>query len=202
MAKLKLHHFFLIGVAVIIIDQITKLAIHLNMEEHTGFHVLGLDWLQIFYVTNPGMAFGMKLGGSFGKIILTAFRIVAVSAIGYYMTQLYKKHAKVGLQVCVALIFGGAIGNLIDSLFYGLFFPELIADGAPFAFLHGKVVDMFFFDIYQGTLDLPIIGYYNLWLWPVFNVADASIFVSVIVILIFQKKYFGEKEKAEEINGL
>lgn len=202
MAKLKLHHYFLIGVAVIIIDQITKLAIHLNMEEHTGFHVLGLDWLQIFYVTNPGMAFGMKLGGSFGKIILTVFRIIAVSAIGYYMTQLYKKQANVGLQVCVALIFGGAIGNLIDSLFYGLFFPELIADGAPFAFLHGKVVDMFFFDIYQGTLDLPIIGYYNLWLWPVFNVADASIFVSVIVILIFQKKYFGEKEKAEEISGL
>lgn len=202
MAKLKLHHYFLIGVAVIIIDQITKLAIHLNMEEHTGFHVLGLDWLQIFYVTNPGMAFGMKLGGSFGKIILTVFRIIAVSAIGYYMTQLYKKQANVGLQVCVALIFGGAIGNLIDSLFYGLFFPELIADGAPFAFLHGKVVDMFFFDIYQGTLDLPIIGYYNLWLWPVFNVADASIFVSLIVILIFQKKYFGEKEKAEEISGL
>ncbi len=186
----------------IIIDQIIKMAIHLNMEEHTGFEVLGMDWLQIFYVTNPGMAFGMKLNGAYGKIILTVFRIVAVSAIGYYMSQLYKKEAKVGLQICVALIFGGAIGNLVDSMFYGLIFPDLIADGAPFAFLHGKVVDMFFFDIYQGTLDLPVIGYYNLWLWPVFNFADASIFVSVIVILIFQKKYFGEKEKAEEISGL
>lgn len=203
MNKLKLHHFFLIGIAVIVIDQIIKMTIHLNMVEHTGFKVLGMDWLQIFYVTNPGMAFGMKLGGAYGKIILTVFRIVAVSAIGYYMAQLYKKQAAVGLQICIALVFGGAIGNLVDSLFYGLFFPELIADGAPFAFLHGKVVDMFFFDIYQGTVNLPLIGNYDLWLWPIFNFADASIFVSVIVILLFQKKFFGEQlEESNSQSGL
>lgn len=190
----KLIHFYLLGIAVIVLDQIIKAAVHLNMPEHTGFNVLGISWLQIHYVTNPGMAFGMKLGGDYGKIILTLFRLVAVTAIGIYMAKMFKKEVAKGLQICVALIFGGAIGNLVDSLFYGLFSDRLLADNAPFALFHGKVVDMFFVDIYKGAVNLPIIGEYHLWLWPIFNFADASIFVAVLTIIIFQKKFFKEED--------
>lgn len=189
----KLIHFYILGIAVIVIDQIIKVAVHLNMPEHTGFNVLGISWLQIHYVTNPGMAFGLEIAGDYGKIVLSVFRLVAVTAIGLYMAKMYKSKTPKGLQVCVALIFGGAIGNLVDSLFYGLFSDKLIADGSPFALFHGKVVDMFFVDIYKGYIDLPIIGEYNLWLWPIFNFADASIFCAVITIIVFQKKFFNEE---------
>ena len=192
----KLSHFYLLAIAVIVIDQIIKVVVHLNMDEHTGFNVLGISWLQIHYVTNPGMAFGMTLGGAYGKIILSLFRLVAVTAIGFYMAKMFKKQVSKGLQLCVALIFGGAIGNLVDSIFYGFFSPRLLVDDAPFTVFHGKVVDMFFVDIYKGIIELPIVGRIDLWLWPIFNFADASIFVAVCVIVIFQKKFFKEEETA------
>lgn len=191
----KLYKFYLVGVAVIIIDQLIKVAVHTSMYEGEYFEVFG-DVFKIHYVTNPGMAFGLVLGGAYGKIILTLFRLVAVTGIGYYMMLLFRKKAHVGLQICVALIFGGAIGNVVDSTFYSLLFG-LESPDAPFALFHGKVVDMFFIDLYEGYIDIPLFGEKFLSLWPIFNFADASIFVAVAIILIFQKRFFIEKAVVE-----
>lgn len=197
----KLYQLYILAIIVIILDQLSKYIVHQSMIENiTTIPVLG-DFFKLHYVTNPGMAFGVELGGNYGKIALTLFRIVAMFGIAYYIKKIFTEKAHKAYQICVALIFGGAVGNLLDSVFYGVLDSSLlvqIKDDAgnlidpPTSWFYGKVIDMFYIDIAHGytPVDWPIFNgvYYSL--WPVFNVADAAIFCSVIFILIKQKKFF------------
>ncbi len=192
--------YFLIALAVIIIDQIVKLVVYYNMDMGTQGQIMIFgQWFKLHYLTNPGMAFGMKLNFEYGKLILTVFRIGAMIAIGYYLYSLIQKQANSGLIICISLILGGAIGNLIDSVFYGIWFDNAPFD-APTAWFHGQVIDMFYIDIWEGYLPnwIPIIGGDYMALWPVFNIADASIFVAICFIIAFQKRYFKKEEEESE----
>lgn len=176
--------------------------VHYNMDMGVQgqIPILG-EFFKLHYLTNPGMAFGMKIGMTYGKLFLTLFRLVAMVGIGYYLYLLIKKEVHPGLLWCIALILGGAIGNVVDSTFYGVFLDNAPYD-APTAWFHGQVVDMFYIDIWEGRLPdwIPLIGGDYMSLWPVFNVADASIFIGVFAILIFQKKFFKDDQKAD--NGV
>lgn len=193
----KYFKYFFISFLVIVIDQVVKMLVHFNMEMGlTGQIPIFGDFFKLHYLTNPGMAFGMKFDHVYGKLVLTIFRLFAMVGIGYYLHSLIKKGMPSGLLWCIALILGGAIGNVVDSTFYGV-----LLDNAPYKsptpWFHGQVIDMFYIDIWEGRLpsNLPIWGGKHMSLWPVFNVADASIFVGVAFILIFQKKYFKEDKK-------
>lgn len=199
---------FLAIVFILLADQILKFWIKLNMTLGQEFRLLG-DWAIIHFTENNGMAFGMEFGGEAGKLALTLFRIAAVSMIGYGVVYLIKNKYHRGLILNVALIFAGALGNIIDSTFYGLLFSEstyfeaaklLPASGGYAGLFHGKVVDMFYFPIIQGIIPtwFPIWGGEDfVFFRPVFNIADAAISIGVISILIFQKRYFKE-ERVEE----
>ncbi|MEQ6168141.1 lipoprotein signal peptidase [Ekhidna sp. MALMAid0563] len=189
--------YFLISFLVIIVDQVVKVVVHYNMDMGTQGQILIFDdWFKLHYLTNPGMAFGMKLNFEYGKLILTVFRIGAMIAIGYYLYSLIQKQANTGLIICIALILGGAIGNLVDSVFYGIWFDNAPYD-APSPWFHGQVIDMFYIDIWEGYLPnwIPLLGGDYMALWPVFNIADASIFVAICFIIIFQKRYFKKEEE-------
>lgn len=192
--------YFLISLGVIVVDHAVKLIVHFNMVKGPSgeISIFG-DWFKLHYLTNPGMAFGMELPFDNSKVFLTLFRIVAMFAIGWYLHYLYKKEASHGLLICIGLILGGAIGNLIDSVFYGVFLDNAPFD-APSPWFYGQVVDMFYFDIWEGRLPewIPLWGGKYTALWPVFNIADASIFVSICVILIFQKRFFKSEEVSQE----
>jgi signal peptidase II len=196
---MKITKFYLLSIAIIALDQIVKLLVHYNMEMGLAgqIPVFG-DWFKLHYTLNPGMAFGMELGSEYGKLILTLFRLVAMVGIAYYLYYLAQKKVHQGLLWCIALILGGAIGNVIDSTFYGVFL-----DNAPYnastPWFHGQVVDMFYIDIWEGRVAdwVPLWGGEYMALWPIFNIADASIFVGVTIILLFQKRFFQEKEQNE-----
>ena len=195
--------YFLISTVVIIVDQIVKMLVHYNMQMGSQGQILVLGELfKLHYLTNPGMAFGMRLDFEYGKLMLTIFRIGAMFAIGYYLYSLVKKEANRGLLICIALILGGAIGNLVDSIFYGVFLNNAPLD-APTPWFYGQVVDMFYIDIWEGYLPrwIPILGGDYMSLWPVFNIADASIFIAICIILIFQKRYFKKEETKPEMSS-
>jgi len=200
--------YYLLSLAIIITDQVVKLLVYNYME--MGYNgEIGLlgNLFKLHYTLNPGMAMGIELENIFGfdfvrvygKLLLSLFRIAAMIGIGYYLFIMIQKHAPKGLLICIALILGGAIGNVMDTTFYGV-----LLNNAPYGVIspwfHGQVIDMFYIDIWEGFLPdwLPAVGgqYYSF--WPIFNVADASIFVSVIVIVIFQKKFFKEEEASEK----
>ncbi len=154
------------------------------------------DWFRIHYILNSGMAFGLKLDWQYGKLVLTLFRMVAMVAIGYYLFSLIKKAVPPGLCWCIALILGGAVGNLIDSVFYGVLLNNAPLDSIT-PWFHGQVIDMLYFPIIQTTLPewFPIwAGERFEFFRPIFNIADASIFIGVVIIMIFQKKFFPEKQ--------
>lgn len=189
--------YFLVSAGVILLDQIVKLIVHFNMEMGTRGQILIFgDWFKLHYLTNPGMAFGMELPIENAKIILTVFRLAAMFVIGWYLYSTYKKGAATGLLICVGMILGGAIGNLIDSIFYGVFLDNAPYD-APTPWFYGQVVDMFYIDIWEGRLPdwIPILGGDYMALWPVFNIADASIFIGITIILIWQKAFFSKTEE-------
>lgn len=191
--------YFLISLVVIIIDQIVKMLVHYNMQMGPQGQIMILgDLFKLHYLTNPGMAFGLKLDFQYGKLILTVFRVAAMFGIGFYLFSLVKKQANKGLLICIALILGGAIGNLIDSIFYGVFLDNAPFD-APSPWLHGQVVDMFYIDIWEGYLPdwIPLLGGDYMALWPVFNIADASIFIAICIIIVYQKRYFKKEEEVE-----
>jgi signal peptidase II len=196
---MKYSKYFGIALFVIILDQAVKMLVHYQMDFGTPgqIKVLG-DWFKLHYTTNPGMAFGMQLGSEYGKFILTSFRLVAMFGIGYYLYYLISKKAHTGYIVCIAMILGGAIGNLIDSIFYGVLLNNAPYN-APTPWFHGQVIDMFYFDIWEGFIPewVPLWGGSYTALWPIFNVADASIFIGVAVILLYQNRFF-EHEKANE----
>jgi signal peptidase II len=195
---MKYFRFYLLTIGVIILDQVVKLLVYYNMDLGNEIPVLG-EWFKIHYTVNPGMAFGLELGSEFGKLVLTSFRLIAMVGIGYYLFKLIKKGVPDGLSWCIAMILGGAVGNVIDSTFYGVLLKGNVPPNVHTPWFHGQVIDMFYVDIWEGRVAdwVPLFGGDYLSLWPIFNIADASIFVGVAIILIFQKKFFAEKEEIE-----
>lgn len=194
---MKYAKYYILSLVVILIDQGVKLLVHFNMEMGLAgqIPVFG-DWFKLHYTLNPGMAFGMELGSEYGKLALTLFRLVAMVGIAYYLYYLAKKKVHPGLLWCVALILGGAIGNVVDSTFYGVYL-ENAPYGSSTPWFHGQVVDMFYIDIWEGEVAdwVPIWGGEHIALWPIFNIADASIFIGVTIILLLQKRFFDDSKK-------
>ncbi|GAB3230480.1 lipoprotein signal peptidase [Hymenobacter seoulensis] len=190
---MKYWKYYLVALLVIVIDQLSKWAVnrYMTMGMPGEIPLIG-DWFKLHYTLNPGMAFGVELPPPYGKALLTLFRLVAVTGISYYIYRLWKQHAPNGLVICIAMILGGAIGNLIDSIFYGIIYDNA-PFGVPTPWLHGQVIDMLYVDIYEGILpsSWPLIGGTHLSLWPIFNIADSAIFVGVALILIFQNRFYG-----------
>ena len=186
---------------ILFFDQVFKIWIKTHMVLGQEFKIT--DWFIIHFTENNGMAFGMELGGSFGKLILSVFRIAAIVAIGWYLVSLVKAKSHTGLVISVSMILAGAIGNIIDSAFYGMIFNEswyapakLFAADHYSSFLHGKVVDMLYFPIIQGHFPQWVPSWGGdefLFFRPVFNMADSSITVGVAIILLFQKIFFKDK---------
>ncbi|MCZ8355762.1 MAG: lipoprotein signal peptidase [Cyclobacteriaceae bacterium] len=197
---MKTYHYFLIAFLVICIDQTSKLLVHHFMYLHEEITVLGNEQygFKLYYLLNPGMAFGLKWDNEFGKLALTGFRIIAMFGISYYLISMAKQKAHKGFLICMALILGGAVGNVIDSTFYGVFLNNAPAD-SPTPWFHGQVIDMLFFKLFDFTWPewMPFVGgEYFLFFGPVFNIADSSIFIGVVIILFRQKVFF--KETAEQ----
>ncbi len=169
------------------------------------FNVLG-NWFIIHFTENPGMAFGMQFSGNYGKLILSIFRIIAIIGIIYYLYIITRKKVKTGLIVSLALVLAGATGNMIDSAFYGMLFSNsnyfevarlFPVEGGYGTFLHGRVVDMFYFPIFQGIYPswVPLVGGTDyIFFRPVFNIADSSISIGVLLMIIFQKQFFQKQE--------
>ncbi len=202
------------------IDQISKIYIKTHFVLSEEIKVLGLDWFRIHFLENNGMAWGKEFGGRSGKLFLTIFRLVAISGIGYWLYGAIKNNSHKILIVAISFIFAGALGNIIDSIFYGIFFNDSYRQVATFlppeggydSLFHGKVVDMLYFPIVDTMLPdwlpsmsfnipdwLPIIGGNNYSFFenrhftffdPVFNVADSAISTGVAMLIIFNKKVF------------
>lgn len=195
--------------SIILIDQFTKVLVKTSMTLGQSIPVLG-DWFIIHFTENYGMAFGMEFSGEYGKLALSIFRIIAVVFIGWYLSRLVRKPVKKGLIFAISLIMGGAIGNIIDSSFYGLLFSGsyfnqvaefLPEEGGYGTFLHGKVVDMLYFPIIQGRFPewFPYRGGDTfIFFRPVFNIADSAITIGVFTLLVFQKRFFSKKQKKED----
>ncbi|MFN6944185.1 MAG: lipoprotein signal peptidase [Cytophagaceae bacterium] len=195
---MKYTKFYLLSIGIIILDQVVKLLVHYNMFLGYEIPIFG-DWFKLHYTENPGMAFGLEIAGRYGKLVLSVFRLFAMGGIAYYLYYLAKKGVHPGLLWSIALILGGAIGNVIDSTFYGVFLNNAPADVVT-PWFHGQVIDMFFIDICNCWIPewVPLFGGQYYPLWPIFNIADASIFVGVATILIMQKKFFKEEPKEGE----
>lgn len=195
---MKYAKYFLIALLIIAIDQTSKLLVYYNMYIHQEINVLG-TWFRLHYLLNPGMAFGIRWENEFGKLALTIFRIIAMMGISYYMIKMVQKQAHKGFLICFALILGGAIGNVIDSTFYGVYLNNAPMD-VPTPWFHGQVIDMLYFPLFhfQWPTWVPFIGgdYFEFFS-PVFNIADSSIFIGVMIILFSQKRFFKDELKPE-----
>lgn len=206
---MKLRNAILLIALIIIVDQALKIWIK------TSFHfgdtgLTNVDWFRIHFIENPGMAWGWQLGGEWGKMILTLFRLGAVIFGTWYLFKIIKQEYSKGFIVCASLIYAGALGNLLDSMFYGLLFEEststYVARFFPAhgyaGFLHGKVVDMLYFPIIRNAQYpswMPWIGGDEFEFFsPIFNIADASISTGVITLFIFQKRFFTKKEPLQD----
>lgn len=200
MEKMNYGKYFLIALIIILIDQSSKLLVYNYMYIHQEVNVVG-NWFKLHYLLNPGMAFGIRWNSEFGKLALTVFRIFAMFGIGYYLVKMVQKQAHNGFLICLALILGGAIGNVIDSTFYGVFLNNAPVE-APTRWFHGQVIDMLYFPLFHFYWPdwVPFKGgEYFEFFSPVFNIADSSIFIGVVTILFSQKKFFKEElEQASE----
>jgi len=206
----KLRNVVFIIAVIIIADQVLKMWIKTNYSAGHVTDVFGSKF-QLYFVENSGMAWGWKFGNEIGKIVLTLFRLAAVIFGTWYLGRIVRHHYHKGFIICAALIYAGALGNLLDSMFYGMIFDkglhydpsikEFIGYGGVAAFsthgyssfLHGSVVDMLYFPLIHSTFPswLPLIGGKEFEFFsPIFNIADASISVGVITLLLFQKRFF------------
>jgi len=189
----------LLAIGVVIFDQSVKLLVHYNMHLYEEFNVIG-DWFRIHYILNEGIAFGLKAEWVYSKLILTLFRLIA-SGIGVYLLYNYaKKGTHPGALWAGALILAGAVGNLVDSMFYGIIYENMPYD-APFPFMNGQVIDMLYFPLFKFTWPewLPYVGGTIFHFFSaIFNIADSSIFIGVMILLIWQKKFFPEKGKSAQ----
>ncbi len=214
---MKRKHVIGIIALIVIADQAIKYYIKTTFHLNTSHKVLG-DWFQLYFVENPGMAYGMKFGGNWGKMALTIFRMAAVVFGVWYLGRIIKQRYHNGFIFCAALVFAGALGNLIDSCFYGLIFdkgmvfdPQIneyvgysglatLSKQGYASFLHGNVVDMFYFPVIRGQFPswVPIWGGDHFEFFrPIFNLADAAISTGIISILVFQKSFFNHKDHDE-----
>jgi signal peptidase II len=225
-----------IVLAVLLADQLLKFYIKTSFSYGTGFNILGADWARIHFVENEGMAFGLTFGNKClgvrqegqcvginitpesGKLILSCFRILMVGFLYYLIIQLYKAKESFGLLISFSLILAGAMGNILDSAFYGLIFSsspyhgsvaQLFPEGGGYApFLYGKVVDMFYFPMVDTILPewIPLIGGQRFEFFkPVFNLADASITTGVCMILLFHRNFLkkgNENQKTTPEQGI
>lgn len=208
---MKKRNIFLMIALIVIADQALKIYIKTHYYPTESHSVLG-NWFQLYFIENAGMAYGWKFGDGFGKIALTLFRLAAVVFGIFYLQKIIKKKLHPGYIICVALIFAGALGNLIDSMFYGLIFnnnsfetnevAKIFPKNGYAAFLHGNVVDMLYLPIFH--IDhlptwIPFFGgkafsFFNY----IFNIADASVSVGVITILLFRRRFFKSASEVKE----
>lgn len=205
---MKGRNVFLIICLIVIADQALK--IYIKTHYHAGeSHAIIGNWFRLYFIENEGMAYGWKFGGDWGKLILTLFRLAAVIFGVFYIKKIIQQKYHPGFIICAALIFSGALGNLIDSMFYGMIFE----DSSPFVyniakifpahgyagFLHGKVVDMLYFPIIRNAhfpLWIPFWGGEDFEFFrPIFNLSDAAISIGIITILVFQKRFFKNNDK-------
>jgi signal peptidase II len=200
---LKYLKIYLISLIIVVADQVFKLWVHNNMFLGEEISVVG-DWFKLHYVLNPGFAYGLKIDAEWGKLLLSTFRILATGFIFWYIFKLISQKAKTGLLICLALVLGGALGNLIDSVFYGVYLNNAPA-GSPSPWLHGQVIDMLYFPLWAGFLPdwVPFKGGdYFIFFRPVFNIADAAVFTGFLFILFFQKRFFPEATKTEDVEEI
>ena len=196
----------IMGLVLVVIDQVIKILVKTNMSIGEHFNVIG-NWFQIYFIENEGMAFGMKFGGQTGKLLLSIFRIVLFGALVYWIRSLLKKDTPAGVLVGLALITTGALGNIIDCMFYGILFGEstytsvaqFLPEGGGYAtFFFGKVVDMFYFPIIDTTFPewMPLIGGNPFRFFaPVFNFADSCVTCGALYLIFFQWRFFAREEK-------
>jgi signal peptidase II len=213
---LKRSHFVLaLILLVLLIDQVLKIWVKLNMPLGDAFKVLGLDWFQIHFTENKGMAFGLEFGGDYGKLFLSLFRIVVVSFIAYFLSKLIQKKASFLMLTCISLIFAGAFGNILDSIFYGVYFSDsgtfhsphlatfMPSEGGYAGVFYGKVVDMLYFPMFEGFWPqwMPFVGgKYFMFFQPIFNIADSAISLGVFIAIIFYRRFQKEVDAHNEPN--
>ena len=192
----KSKKLIILGVVLVVLDQIIKVLVKTNMDLGETINVLG-DWFKLHFVLNKGMAFGMAFGGYWGKVLLSVFRIVLFSALCVWIGKLAKKPTTpTGVLVGLTMITAGAMGNIVDCFFYGLIWPETVMPGAPFPFMFGQVVDMFYFPLFDYRL--PWMDYPRTFFGAVFNFADSCVTCGAIYLMLFQWKFFSSEEKIEK----
>lgn len=207
---MKLKHAVLIIAAIIIADQALKIFIKTSYPTGEVVKVFGMDWFRLHFIENPGMAWGWKFGNETGKVILTLFRLVAVIFGSWLLVKFVREKYTKGFIVCAALIYAGALGNLIDSMFYGMIFDKglhydpvtqeymsysgvaALSGNGYSSFLHGSVVDMLYFPMIRSHYPswFPVVGGQEFEFFsPIFNIADMAISTGVITLLVFQKRF-------------
>ena len=194
-------------ILILIIDQVSKFYIKTNFA--LGEEIRVFDWFRILFVENEGMAWGAKIPGQYGKLLLTSFRLVAIVGIAYWLWDSVRMNGSRILIIAISFIFAGAFGNIIDSVFYGEIFNHSYNQVASFmpeeggyeTLMYGKVVDMLYFPLWSGYLPewIPFWGgEYFTFFEPVFNIADSAINVGIFLLLIFNKQAFPQEEEKKE----